>query len=203
MPFDAIPVVSALGPAAGHAEAGVTVDADPASAAGRVDVTAGLTRALSVGACGTWDGSPGACGRAHWTALRGPLALGVDVTGSETAGGPAVGLGVDATVTAGRTTAIVDLDVAHRLVRGADPVDLAVPLDVSVALGRWSVGGFALGRDLEALFDDDDDADGGASGIVAPEVGVHVGPATATAAPGLAVGHGLSPAVRAGLSFDF
>ncbi len=95
--------------------------------------------------------------------------------------------------------------IEHRFDADADPIDLMLPFAADVGVGeKWRFGAEAVGEDLEAYADDDDDAEGGATWLAAGTAQWQTGHAHIALAPGVGItplGVGFAGRALAGWTF--
>ena len=96
--------------------------------------------------------------------------------------------------------------VEHRFMEGADAVDIMVPLAVDVGIGdRWRIGAEAIGQDLEAYVEaEEEEAEGGATWLAAGTLSWKADHAHVALAPGVGVAaSGVGFAGRLVAGWDF
>lgn len=96
--------------------------------------------------------------------------------------------------------------VEHRFMEGADAVDIMVPLAVDVGIGdRWRIGAEAIGQDLEAYVEaEEEEAEGGATWLAAGTLSWQAEHAHVALAPGVGVAtSGVGFAGRLVAGWDF
>lgn len=156
------------------------------------------------------EDAPASAAAGAWVRVARPAGEGARVAGQlgghrEFSGGWAITAAASLELPVDAVRIGVAPEIEHRFVEDADAIDLMVPVAVDVGVGeRWRLGAEAIGQDLEAYLEDEEEAEGGATWLAAGTLSWQADHARVALAPGVGMapsGLGFAGRLEAGWSF--